>query len=55
MAPEFRVYAELVKYSAAAAIALMKQMKSSHQQDFMTLVLKHAFANSIKNFLGYDV
>jgi hypothetical protein len=49
MAPEFRSMLSSPS-TPAAAIALTKQMKSSHQQDFTTLVLKHAFANSIKNF-----
>jgi hypothetical protein len=49
MAPKLRTYTELAKHSAAA-IALIKQMKSSHQRYFVTLVLKHAFANSVKIF-----
>src|SRR5450756_1371378 len=47
MSAELHDYPDLAKYSADA-ISLIKQMRTLPQGDAMTLVLKHAFANSIK-------
>lgn len=47
MAVELQDYPDLARYSADA-ISLIKQMRSLPQDGPMTLVLKHAFASSIK-------
>jgi hypothetical protein len=47
MKAELHAYPGLAQYSADV-ISLVHEMRSLPQQDPMTLVLKHAFANSIK-------
>jgi hypothetical protein len=47
MSAEIHEYPDLARYSADA-ISLIKQMRSLPQESAMTLILKHAFANSIK-------